>query len=474
MEEAKREMALIPSQYYSEVAEYIKDLNNLSYHFDLSKPILRLAVAKIYPLFLLIYAVLITIGIIANAAMIIHISKNKLYRDPTYAYLINIAISDIAKCMFVLPITLAVLLIQNWVFGKFLCLSLAMIQDIPFHVSMMTYLLIAGDRYRLLSDPGKPRIPAFVCALGSWFFAICIVLPFPIYTTYLDLSSFKKGHFDGLGICLGNLVDDIQQYMRGLFLLTYVAPLAITAYIYVKSSRELQNKEDPLSAVAIFESRRKGSSRHDSDVSTDLMPYRDTKCRSGSLTTTTATAGLSAFTTNTYDPEIDVAKEIRSQKYLIFMVSYYAILLCPLMVLKLAKLALVETAENEGHFDITYTIFVWLGFTPTVATPILYASWQMSRPTKERLKGYFQSSSRRLTKVCEETVIRSNRHPSHQINPSGLANVAYTQHPRSGNGNNSSSGSNYNEAEGINYSRGNLSTRSSEFDNHPQNMYLVH
>lgn len=128
MEEAKREMALIPSQYYSEVAEYIKDLNNLSYHFDLSKPILRLAVAKIYPLFILIYAVLITIGIIANAAMIIHISKNKLYRDPTYAYLINIAISDIAKCMLVLPITLAVLLIQNWVFGKFLCLSLAMIQ----------------------------------------------------------------------------------------------------------------------------------------------------------------------------------------------------------------------------------------------------------------------------------------------------------------------------------------------------------
>ncbi|XP_008560990.1 uncharacterized protein LOC103580861 isoform X1 [Microplitis demolitor] len=344
-------------------------------------------------------------------------------------------------------------------------------KDIPFHVSMMTYLLIAGDRYRLLSDPGKPRIPAFVCALGSWFFAICIVLPFPIYTTYLDLSDYKTEYFNGLGICLGNLIDDIQQYMRGLFLLTYVAPLTVTAYIYVKSSRELQNKEDPLSTIAIFQARRKGSSRNDSDVSTNLMTYREGKCGSGSLTTTTATIGFSRYTANTYDLEIDVRREIRTQKYLIFMVSFYAILLCPLMVLKLAKLALVETEENEGHFDITYTMFVWLAFIPTVSTPLLYASWQMSRPTKERLKGYFQSSSRRLTKVCEEGVNISTRRSLHQNNThSGLANVAYTQHPRTTN--NSSNGSN--EGEGIHCSPGNLSIRSAEFDNNnAQIMYLV-
>lgn len=53
---------------------------------------------------------------------------------------------------------------------------------------MMTYLLIAVDRLKVISEPGKPRIPAFVCALGTWFFAGCIVLPYPIYTTYLDLG----------------------------------------------------------------------------------------------------------------------------------------------------------------------------------------------------------------------------------------------------------------------------------------------
>ena len=64
---------------------------------------------------------------------------------------------------------------------------------------MMTYMLIAVDRFRMLDDPGKPRIPAFVCALGTWFFAVCIVLPYPIYTTYIDLEvkfAFKNHQLD--------------------------------------------------------------------------------------------------------------------------------------------------------------------------------------------------------------------------------------------------------------------------------------
>lgn len=87
------------------------------------------------------------------------------------------------------------------------------------------------------------------------------------------------------------------------------------------------------------------------------------------------------------------------------------------------------------------------------------------------MKGYFQSSSRRLTKVCEEGVNISTRRSLHQNNThSGLANVAYTQHPRTTN--NSSNGSN--EGEGIHCSPGNLSIRSAEFDNNnAQIMYLV-
>jgi hypothetical protein len=53
---------------------------------------------------------------------------------------------------------------------------------------MLSFLLIAMDRYRYMADPTKPRMPSFVCSLGTWLLAVCIVLPYPIYITYLDLG----------------------------------------------------------------------------------------------------------------------------------------------------------------------------------------------------------------------------------------------------------------------------------------------
>ncbi|XP_046745662.1 neuropeptide Y receptor type 2 [Diprion similis] len=441
LELTEKDIDEIPSQWLETIVHYITGFRNDT--IDFSRPHLRPSIVKIYPLFVLMYAALIIIGTLANFAMVYHIMKYRLYRDPTYAFLINIAIADLIKCIFVLPISLTVMLVQNWIFGKFLCFFLPMLQDIPLHVSMITYLLIAWDRFRMLSDPVKPRIPAFVCALGTWFFAVCIVLPYPIYTTYLDLGRYMKRQFDGVGICAANLADDMQEYMRGLFIGTYVAPLTITTYLYVKASRELQTQEGPL-AVAMYEARARDSySRHGSRASTDITTGRDGKRESGSVVTGSAVVGFSGLSGgyDLYDAELDVRKEKRTQKYLVFMVAVFAICLCPLMVLRLAKLALVETYENSGHFDITFTMFVWVAFVPIVTTPGFYASWQMSRPAKERLRGYFRFSNRRLPRPCEDGVRMASRQMP--CPPAGLMNVAYTHHAgtESVNGSNGGGGS---------------------------------
>lgn len=95
---------------------------------DFSKPILRPVFYNTYPLLIFVYSLLIICGIIMNFAMFYHILKFKLYRDPTNAFLINMVISDVIKCIFVLPISLAVMLIDNWIFGKFLCFFLPILQ----------------------------------------------------------------------------------------------------------------------------------------------------------------------------------------------------------------------------------------------------------------------------------------------------------------------------------------------------------
>ncbi|CAH1994371.1 unnamed protein product [Acanthoscelides obtectus] len=79
------------------------------------------------------------------------------------------------------------------------------------------------------------------------------------------------------------------------------------------------------------------------------------------------------------EPDLNVAKEYRTQKILVTMITTYGICLCPLMILRLARLALAETYENAGHFDITFAVFVWIAFVPVCSTPILYVIWQMTR-----------------------------------------------------------------------------------------------
>ncbi|BET01936.1 Hypothetical protein NTJ_14754 [Nesidiocoris tenuis] len=274
-----------------------------------------------------------------------------------------------------------------------------LLHDIPLHVSTLTLLLIAWDRHRFLKDPMKPRIPAFVCATGSWLTAICLVLPYPIYTTYIDLGKVlekrmkwisannpnvtvhpeKHLHqFQGVGICVVNLQDDMQEYLRGLFIALYVLPLSVTAYLFVRMSRELQEAEGPL-PVMVYDGVR-------ARTSTGSHDFRNEDNKLGGR-----------FRNNhhdIYEAELDVRKEKRSHRYLGTIASIFAICLCPLMVLRVAKLALTETYDNSGHFDITYMMFVWMAFLPTTTTPALYAAWRMSRTTKERLRGYFRFSGR--------------------------------------------------------------------------------
>ncbi|XP_022919319.2 prolactin-releasing peptide receptor [Onthophagus taurus] len=374
---------------------------------DVTVPHVRSSVVNIYQSIICIYVLLIIVGVSANLAVGFHIVRHRLYADPTYSFIVNNVVSDIVKCIAVLPITLYVLLVENWNLGELLCSFLPMLQDIPLHTTTLTFLLMAWDRLRYVKHPNKPRIPAFVCTIGTWLTALCLVLPYPIYIIYVDLGKHLPA-FDGVGICIVNFTDDMQEYMRGIFLFMYAAPLSTISYLYVKVSRKLQEQQGD-SGVILFETRRNGRSRTDSHSTT--IDITRSNCRGDC--DTLSDNSRNSYTRNNRasyresrfrqesSEDLDISKETRTQKYLVLMVTMYAVFLCPLMILRVARLALIETYENTAHFDITYTMLVWIAFLHTCSTPILFASWQMSRPSKERLRGYFRFSNRKLRRSCD-------------------------------------------------------------------------
>ncbi|EDO64334.2 AGAP000383-PA [Anopheles gambiae str. PEST] len=397
----------IPEELVSAVMQVLLGEKNYSVNGDYSAPYLKPVVARIYPLFILLYAIPTALGLTLNVMIIVYISKYKLYRDVTHAFLVNLAVCHCVQCAFVLPITLMVMIIQNWVFGQFLCFFLPLLQDIPLHVAMLSHLLIAWDRKRWLTDPLKVRLPAFVCSCASWLAGLVIALPYPIYTTYLDLEKYLPG-FAGVGICAVNLVDDMQEYMRGLFVIMYCAPMTLLGYLYIRTSRELRPPDGPLS-IMMFEARAEARSRQirlskvgGASGNPAATGGGTAEQQGGAAGSATANLAGNARTYDLYDAEADVNREKRTQRHLGAMASSQVLCVCPLMILRLARMTVAETYENQAHYDITFLMFVWIAFLPTIIVPWIYAAWVLSKPTKERLRGYLRLSSRRNTTTRSE------------------------------------------------------------------------
>ncbi|GAB6026143.1 hypothetical protein CHUAL_012340 [Chamberlinius hualienensis] len=417
---------------------------------DFHKPHLRESVMYVYPLFIFLYALITVIGIVGGISVIVTIVRHRLYHDQTHYFICNLALSDILKCLLVLPVTLANLLIKNWMFGSFLCFFIPMIQYIPIIASTLTFLLIAVDRY-LLMFPMTSRAPRFICVLGVWVLSVCVVLPFALYIKYYALELYLGSQFDGVGICAVNVEDDIEEYARGLFIALYVLPLTIIAFLHVRMSGEMKSRELPLSSV-IFEmsstdERSVATTRSGSETPCPARNIwaseNDTKPDELNASNSTLDIGKPVNTrnnntlemahvslTNTVieadDDVFDLRKEKRTQKYLITMVTLYGMCLCPFEILRLVRHIIVETNDNSGHLDLAFLIFVWIGFLPVCITPVLFASWQMSRPVKDRLRGYFRFSNRRRSRPSADNLNSIHHHNRSHTKPNQQKHKQHT------------------------------------------------
>lgn len=99
-------------------------------------------------------------------------------------------------------------------------------QDVPTHVTILSMLMIAFDRYSFLKNPTRTRLPGFIFSTGTWLTAICVVLPYPIYTTYIDLGvstrsfNFKQDlancfRFKGISSFIAMINYGIGNWIRG-------------------------------------------------------------------------------------------------------------------------------------------------------------------------------------------------------------------------------------------------------------------
>lgn len=119
----------VPDKYLLVIAHLLAGHSNETEDMErFNGPILKASIKSVYWLFLIQYAALALLGVILNIAIIVYIMYHRLYKDVTHAFIINLAFCHFVQCALVLPISLMVMLLQNWIFGQFLCFFLPMLQ----------------------------------------------------------------------------------------------------------------------------------------------------------------------------------------------------------------------------------------------------------------------------------------------------------------------------------------------------------
>ena len=373
--------------------------NNVNETENINRPSIKHSLRYVYPLIVCLNAMVVMFGTVANMSMVVVIIKKKLYTNPTFIYLANIAISDIVKTSIVLPLTVMHILMEHWIFGSFMCFFLPMMHSIPIHVTMLSYVMIGADRYRQVMYPMKARLHFGFCLIAIWLIAICVVLPYAAYIRYFDIGSvLALDTFNGFGICIVNMDRHIEEYIRAMFVTLYCLPLAVITYLYVKVAAEIKAFIDPqrtnstnnLSTGGALEIESSGFHHCHHRLWKEYIPP----------------------STQVLDPdepeEINLLEEKKTQKYIITMVILFAVCWCPINLLNIIYNFVYENHDTKGNFDITYVTLIFFGFLSTCINPILFASWQISLKKKNRWCHYLQVSLNNGQKTIWQAAPHSN------------------------------------------------------------------
>ena len=114
------------------VYKFLKDMKfGVEEDLDLTQIHLRpvFKPASVLGITLLFYGALILVGIVVNAVISAVITRRKLYlTDNTHLCVLNLSVAFLMQLIVVVPLTLFVIVVHNWVLGSFICYTLPIIQ----------------------------------------------------------------------------------------------------------------------------------------------------------------------------------------------------------------------------------------------------------------------------------------------------------------------------------------------------------
>ena len=281
-------------------------------------------------IFKLTFEVLIVLfGVIGNFLVVVVISRLGKKKQPTDFYVQNLAIADLG----ILTFTFSLGVIKekaphNWPFGEFACRYLYPIPEIFYGASVWYITVIAIDRYLKVVRARNIRHKvntslqrARAVAVFAWamsFLILCLPLYFVVEYKVLSNGGKMCGPFWpqwALGLYLGGV----------LTFFTYILPLAVISFTYLRISRKLNRSS--LFIKAMRQEQPQGNTGDERTLMTNVKSAR-------------------------------LKHNKRAKRILTPLVVVFAVTMLPLSILRVTIVFWPEIVGKEYYSNVMYAVFV--------------------------------------------------------------------------------------------------------------------
>lgn len=335
----------------------------------LKKSRVKPALQEIFYVFIVLYAVVGLVGTLSSLAMLGSILRRHIMSLPTYALLANLALCSLITAVFVLPLTLAVLLMKNWMFGNVICFLYPMLQTFPILATLMTLLAIVGERYARSYRHYRfsPEYVGLSVSTGTvvavWILGGAMVVPYMFHVRYMDLGTVLGHEFDGIGLC--NVVME-REHLRKLHLIFVslvfcfcpVITICLSFLLRIKLKKQKTREELELQNIKTYDP-------YGQRVDAYPVEYQ----RKTSSVDEEARAAC-----------LDLPYELRLLSYVTVMTICYSFCWFPLTLLTVSHQFdhHIEGGDSGLVKEVVHLCVLLVGFLSTWACPFIYGLWMRS------------------------------------------------------------------------------------------------
>jgi len=406
LQTTENSLSNIPDYLLNPLIEFYSSLNTTS-TIDLETPHLRPGISStLLVLIIFFYLLLIIIGCLSNIFLFLVIIKQKLYKEAINGCILNMVVTAIVQLLVVVPLSLYIRLVQNWMLGELGCYLVPVIQDLPSHISMLSIFVANLIRYGKLLFPASSRpTPSFLLPL-CWVVGFLLVLPYLPNIRHYHMRA-NGPMFKGGQLCMVEEEERRGRMMRGTFILLLGVPIVTSLYLLGRVWWVLCGMERDGTVLA------RDDSGEETEEDIEILAEDNNGNNNGKHKERISSVGSLRITRNLSmkrsrnEEEIFVTKEKETQMFLFLLLIVHVVFILPLNIFKLVLPSLKQTLTTSS-MDMTYIILLWFSFIPPVSIAPLYALWVAKRSGDQTLQDMF--------KIDDEKMIGQQEHERRMSN----------------------------------------------------------